>query len=123
MLLPWKLFNYDIVFFLAQNILSKLNKICRILGILCYEFLHGYPPFEGKDQEDTYRRIRMRDMHFADFIRSGAKDLISNVSILQMSLLHNPKYIFDFFQLIVIKSDKRMSLSQVMKHPWIIENK
>lgn len=73
------------------------------LGILCYEFLHGYPPFEGKSQEDTYKRIRTLDMHFSDFISSGARDLISN--------------------LVVIKSEKRMTLGQVMAHPWVIKNK
>lgn len=73
------------------------------LGILCYEFLHGYPPFEGKDQEDTYRRIRTLDIRFGDHITPGAKDLISN--------------------LVVLKSEKRMALKEVMKHPWIIKNK
>ncbi|XP_008336567.2 aurora kinase A-B-like, partial [Cynoglossus semilaevis] len=27
------------------------------LGVLCYEFLVGKPPFEAKSHEDTYRRI------------------------------------------------------------------
>lgn len=26
------------------------------LGILCYEFLYGVPPFEAKEHSDTYRR-------------------------------------------------------------------
>jgi len=73
------------------------------LGILCYEFLHGFPPFEGKDQEDTYRRIRTLDLHYGDFITDDAKDLING--------------------LIVIKSEKRISLAQVMRHPWVIKNK
>ncbi|KAF7280720.1 aurora kinase B [Rhynchophorus ferrugineus] len=73
------------------------------LGILCYEFLHGFPPFEGKDQEDTYKRIRTRDLHYSDFITPGARDLIS--------------------KLVVINSEKRISLEQVMNHPWIQKNK
>lgn len=27
------------------------------LGVLCYEFLVGKPPFEAKNHEETYRRI------------------------------------------------------------------
>lgn len=27
------------------------------LGVLCYEFLVGRPPFETKNNEDTYRKI------------------------------------------------------------------
>lgn len=27
------------------------------LGVLCYEFLVGHPPFEAKSNEETYRRI------------------------------------------------------------------
>lgn len=26
------------------------------LGILCYEFLYGAPPFEAESQKDTFRR-------------------------------------------------------------------
>ena len=26
------------------------------LGILCYEFLYGVPPFEAESQADTFRR-------------------------------------------------------------------
>ena len=29
------------------------------LGILCYEFLYGAPPFEAESQEDTFRRYGM----------------------------------------------------------------
>ncbi|XP_060532606.1 aurora kinase B-like [Cylas formicarius] len=73
------------------------------LGILCYEFLHGYPPFEGKDQEDTHQRIKSGNLKFADFISDGAHNLITN--------------------LVVLKGEKRMSLVKVMKHPWVINHK
>jgi len=26
------------------------------LGVLCYEFLYGVPPFEAESQDDTFRR-------------------------------------------------------------------
>ncbi|XP_050293040.1 aurora kinase B-like [Anthonomus grandis grandis] len=73
------------------------------LGILCYEFLHGVPPFESKLQEETYKRIRERDLHFKEFISEGAKDLI--------------------LKLLVLKGEDRISLKDVMKHPWVVKNK
>ncbi|XP_016196628.1 serine/threonine-protein kinase Aurora-1-like [Arachis ipaensis] len=34
------------------------------LGVLCYEFLYGVPPFEAKEHSDTYRRIVQVDLKF-----------------------------------------------------------
>ncbi|XP_050293041.1 aurora kinase B-like [Anthonomus grandis grandis] len=73
------------------------------LGILCYEFLHGYPPFEAEKQEETYKRILRRDLHFREFVSEGAKDLI--------------------LKLLVLESEDRISLKKVMKHPWVVKNK
>lgn len=41
------------------------------LGILCYEFLYGTPPFEAESQRDTFRRYEM------------------NVCMLQLKWFHN----------------------------------
>ncbi|XP_013793648.1 aurora kinase-like, partial [Limulus polyphemus] len=46
------------------------------LGILCYEFLVGKPPFEMENVNDTYRRIIKVDLHFPNHVSEGAKDLI-----------------------------------------------
>ena len=51
------------------------------LGVLCYEFLVGRPPFESSQQEDTYKRIQTVDVKYPDFVRPLARDLISKVSI------------------------------------------
>jgi aurora kinase, other len=32
------------------------------LGILCYEFLYGSPPFEADEQDDTLRRYGLIDL-------------------------------------------------------------
>ncbi|KVH95636.1 Protein kinase, ATP binding site-containing protein, partial [Cynara cardunculus var. scolymus] len=32
------------------------------LGILCYEFLYGIPPFEAKEHSDTYRRCLLEKL-------------------------------------------------------------
>lgn len=73
------------------------------LGILCYEFLVGKPPFESKSNEETYARIQNIDMTFPSHISPGGVDLIS--------------------KLLRRSSEKRITLSDVMKHPWIISNK
>ncbi|KAI5020096.1 hypothetical protein ZWY2020_044984 [Hordeum vulgare] len=51
------------------------------LGILCYEFLYGFPPFEAKEQSETFRRIVKVDLKFPSkpFVSTGAKDLISQI--------------------------------------------
>ncbi|VFQ94636.1 unnamed protein product [Cuscuta campestris] len=54
------------------------------LGVLCYEFLYGMPPFEAETQKDTFRRIMKVDLNFPStiYVSSQAKDLISRVSAL-----------------------------------------
>lgn len=49
------------------------------LGILCYEFLVGQPPFLSNTQEETYHKIRNLNIPWPSFIKPGAKDLISQV--------------------------------------------
>lgn len=73
------------------------------LGILCYEFLVGKPPFEEIDKNSTYKRIAKVDLKIPSFISSEATDLI--LSLLQKS----PK--------------KRITLAEVLNHPWILNNK
>ncbi|XP_057426945.1 serine/threonine-protein kinase Aurora-3-like isoform X2 [Lotus japonicus] len=74
------------------------------LGILCYEFLYGVPPFEAESQIDTFRRIRNVDLSFPSTpsISSDAKNLIS--------------------RLLVKDSSRRLSLEKIIEHPWIIKN-
>ena len=51
------------------------------LGVLCFEFLYGRPPFEAKGHSETYKRILSIDLRFPKDppVSSGAKDLISKV--------------------------------------------
>lgn len=51
------------------------------LGILCYEFLVGSPPFESENTEMTYEKIRRLAINYPSFMSIGAKDLISRVSV------------------------------------------
>ncbi|KMT02980.1 hypothetical protein BVRB_8g195480 isoform B [Beta vulgaris subsp. vulgaris] len=74
------------------------------LGVLCYEFLYGVPPFEAENQRDTFRRIMKVDLNFpeAPQVSSEAKDLIS--------------------RLLVKDSSKRLCLQKILEHPWILNN-
>lgn len=74
------------------------------LGVLCYEFLVGKPPFEAKTHEDTYRRIsRVEYSYPPQFnISDGAKDLVAKL------LKHNPMH--------------RLPIQGVMVHPWVAQN-
>ncbi|KAK4872254.1 hypothetical protein RN001_016378 [Aquatica leii] len=73
------------------------------LGILCYEFLVGKPPFESKSDKKTFVRILNVDIHYPCYVSAGAMDLIS--------------------KLLRRTSEERITLSDVMQHPWIINNK
>lgn len=73
------------------------------LGVLCYEFLVGRPPFESAQQDVTYRRIEAVDVKYPEHVRPLARDLINKL------LRRNP---FD-----------RLPLDQVMIHPWITAQK
>lgn len=70
------------------------------LGILCYEFLVGNPPFEAEGYRATYRRISNVDLKFPSIVSPGARDLIS--------------------RLLVKDQSRRMKLADIPRHPWII---
>uniref|UniRef100_A0A914I6F8 Aurora kinase n=1 Tax=Globodera rostochiensis TaxID=31243 RepID=A0A914I6F8_GLORO len=72
------------------------------VGVLCYEFLVGKPPFETKTQQDTYTRIMKVQYSFPSFMSPGARDVIS--------------------KLLVKEPARRMNFEQVMKHAWILEH-
>ncbi|XP_030634970.1 aurora kinase A [Chanos chanos] len=72
------------------------------LGVLCYEFLVGRPPFETKSHEETYRKISRVEFSYPAHMSEGSKDLISRL------LKHNPMH--------------RLPIQGVLQHPWVVEN-
>lgn len=72
------------------------------LGVLLYEFLTGNPPFEAEGHSATYRRISRVDLRFPRGVPEDAQDLIRKL------LVKDPR--------------KRMSLSSVTTHPWVLRN-
>ena len=50
------------------------------VGVLCYEFLVGTPPFEAESNSDTYARITKIDLRFPESVGELARGLIKRVS-------------------------------------------
>jgi len=70
------------------------------LGVLCYEFLCGKPPFEAESNQDTYKRICKVDLRFPSHCSEGSRDIIVKL------LRHNPR--------------DRLTLEGTLNHPWIV---
>ncbi|KAH6611926.1 serine/threonine-protein kinase 12 [Boeremia exigua] len=71
------------------------------LGVLTYEFLVGEAPFEDT-QVMTQRKIVRCEYTVPGFVSAEAKDLIK--------------------RLLVLDPEKRISLEDVERHPWIIKH-
>lgn len=104
------------------------------LGVLCYEFLYGCPPFEAAGHKATYARIVAVDLKFpeAPVISDEARDLITKVwedgnkrehcginlsclvAVHLLYILHHPTP-----QLLVKDPAQRLSMQDVLQHPWI----
>ncbi|KAB0796808.1 hypothetical protein PPYR_10869 [Photinus pyralis] len=73
------------------------------IGVLCYEFLVGRPPFESKSYNDTYRKISKAIVTFPSHVSEGAKHLIKS--------------------LLVVNPNCRLDLDGILCHPWILMHK
>ncbi|CAG8723883.1 5864_t:CDS:2, partial [Acaulospora colombiana] len=72
------------------------------LGVLCFEFLVGSPPFEEMSgAKATHRRIARVDFTIPDHVSPEAADLIKKL------LQYTPA--------------ARIPLEKVMRHPWIVK--
>lgn len=69
------------------------------LGVLCYEFLCGNPPFEAEGTEQTYKKIRSLQIFYPKHLSLLARDLIG--------------------KLLKKTSGARITLIEVMQHDWI----
>ena len=58
------------------------------LGVLMYEFLAGFPPFEGERKETVYKRITLLDLKFPSHFSEEAKDLKSQVGCVCVVLVN-----------------------------------
>eukprot|EP01029_Cantina_marsupialis_P027912 TRINITY_DN774163_c0_g1_i1.p1 TRINITY_DN774163_c0_g1~~TRINITY_DN774163_c0_g1_i1.p1 ORF type:complete len:302 (+),score=77.26 TRINITY_DN774163_c0_g1_i1:43-948(+) len=72
------------------------------LGVLCYEFLCGKPPFESKSNTDTWRKIIAKNIVWPPSVPKDARDLID--------------------KMLQLKPDKRFPLAKVVEHPWVVKH-
>ncbi|KAK5642577.1 hypothetical protein RI129_008744 [Pyrocoelia pectoralis] len=70
------------------------------IGVLCYEFVVGKPPFESKSYDETYRKISKALVSFPSHMSDGAKHLIKS--------------------LLVVNPNSRLDLDGILNHPWIL---
>lgn len=71
------------------------------VGVLCFELLTGKPPFEAPTYDETYYKIQRAIYTVPDFVSALAKDLIR--------------------KLLVVEPSRRLPLSEVMVHEWILQ--
>ncbi|CAL5382814.1 unnamed protein product [Camellia sinensis] len=105
------------------------------LGILCYEFLYGVPPFEAESQTDTFRRSEMECNSsninliclepFSSSVHIQQEDM-SEIMKVDLSFPSTPQVSAEaknlISRLLVKDSSKRLSLQKIMEHPWIMKN-
>lgn len=73
------------------------------LGVLCYEFLVGRPPFKTTTLNDTYRNISKAIYTVPTFVSELATDLTKH--------------------LLIVNPTSRLELDGVLSHPWILLHK
>lgn len=73
------------------------------VGVLAYELLTGMAPFEHMSKQMTKRKIAEVDFSFPEGVPADARDLIS--------------------KLLRKRPQERISLEEIMKHPWIVRNR
>ncbi|CAH1396333.1 unnamed protein product [Nezara viridula] len=84
-----------------QTYSAKVDNWC--LGVLCFEFLVGKPPFETPGGNDIlYKKIASLQFEYPSFLKNDCRDLISKL------LKKDP--------------NARISFDEVMQHHWILRN-
>ncbi|KAI0917560.1 Serine/threonine-protein kinase ark1 [Taiwanofungus camphoratus] len=74
------------------------------LGVLTYEFICGAPPFEDlSGYNATYKRIARVDLKIPSHVSPEARELITKL------LQYDP--------------EKRLPLTEVRRHPWIVKHR
>ena len=69
-------------------------------GIILFALICGYLPFDDNDLKKLYQKIISGKFKLPSFVSQSASDLITRI------LVTNPK--------------ERLTLSQIMKHPWFL---
>jgi len=98
--------TYGTAYYIAPEVLqSEYNEKCDIwsIGVILYILLSGKPPFDGKDDKEIVKRVKIGQYSLAGpewkKISKDAIDLIKKM------LEYDPK--------------KRISADIAINHPWI----
>lgn len=89
------------------------------LGVLTFELLVGEAPFDDGPVMTT-RRIARGDMTIPAYVSDEAADLIKKVRVTNFTEFL--RAMLTRVKLLVVDPQKRLSLEQVEKHPWIIKH-
>lgn len=93
------------------------------LGVLIYEFLVGKPPFEEIDKNATYKRIVKVDLRFPKYLPGGSGNDKENISTSTVNNGNATGLDLDAIDLIRrllrYEPSERLSLDDVLRHPWI----
>lgn len=105
------------------------------LGVLCYEFLVGMPPFEAHTHQETYRRIsRVRRCSSVPALPRAAVDWCTPLTLVSviLSFILQVEFTFPDFvtegardlisRLLKHNSSQRLTLAEVLEHPWVKAN-
>ena len=82
------------------------------LGVLCYEFLCGKPPFESEDHLSTYKRICSISIRFPSHVSDGAKDLI--IKVRNYCPVHKVKGVIFRYVLLLARLLEKCSFTSVI---------
>lgn len=107
------------------------------LGVLCYEFLVGKPPFEAKTHDETYRRISKVHISDGSWWVGDACDEMgpfclylnwqSPVFFLQVEYTYPPQMHISagakdlVARLLKHNPMQRLPIQGVLSHPWVLE--
>eukprot|EP00850_Spirogloea_muscicola_P019187 SM000185S04046 [mRNA] locus=s185:142358:143808:- [translate_table: standard] len=103
------------------------------LGVLCYEFLFGVPPFEAAGHSETYRRCGFAhsSLSFSSFPlpprwTSPPVSRVHSIVKVDLAFPAAPP-VSDaakdlISQLLVKDPRQRLSLAGVLEHPWVLAN-
>ncbi|KAG5419864.1 IPL1 [Candida metapsilosis] len=103
------------------------------LGVLIYEFLVGKPPFEEIDKNATYKRIVKVDLRFPKYLPVGNSNnkestsktfTSSSASSASGTMVGMDLDAIDLIRrLLRYEPSERLSLDEVLRHPWITKHK
>ena len=86
---------------------KKYNEKCDIwsCGVILYIILSGMPPFNGSNDQDIMKKVRVGKFSFSDACWSNISDKAKN--LISKLLTYDP--------------ETRPAAEEALKHPWITE--